>query len=113
MVTYGVRYEYQAPYAEAANHAANFDLASRRMLLAGLGGNSEGLVSPDRNNFAPRLGIAWRANDKTAVRAGWGLFYTPENSARSDVLTKNYPFFVQQTFGNYPGSADGIRAGCG
>jgi hypothetical protein len=29
---------------------------------------------------------------------------TPENGARSDVLTKNYPYFVEQTFSNWPGN---------
>ncbi|HUG81723.1 MAG TPA: TonB-dependent receptor [Bryobacterales bacterium] len=29
----------------------------------------------DRNNFAPRLGLAWNVADKTVVRAGWGIFY--------------------------------------
>lgn len=32
---------------------------------------------PDRNNFAPRFGFAWRADrdGKTAVRGGYGIFY--------------------------------------
>ena len=29
----------------------------------------------DRNNFAPRVGLAWNVLDKTVVRAGYGLFY--------------------------------------
>jgi hypothetical protein len=34
--------------------------------------------SPDRNNFAPRLGLVWspaRFKGKTAIRAGFGVFY--------------------------------------
>jgi hypothetical protein len=31
----------------------------------------------DRNNFAPRLGIAWRPAPKTVVRAGAGVFHNP------------------------------------
>jgi hypothetical protein len=31
----------------------------------------------DRNNFQPRLGVAYRINDKTAVRGGWGMFMVP------------------------------------
>ena len=30
------------------------------------------------------------------------MFYSPENDAKEDLLTKNYPFFVQQTFVNSP-----------
>ena len=29
------------------------------------------------------------------------MFYSPENDAREDILTKNYPFFTQQQFVNY------------
>ncbi|MGH9840405.1 MAG: TonB-dependent receptor domain-containing protein [Blastocatellia bacterium] len=29
----------------------------------------------DYNNFAPRLGLAWKLNDKTVVRAGAGIYY--------------------------------------
>ena len=33
------------------------------------------LVYSDRNDFAPRIGLAWRANDKTTIRTGIGMFY--------------------------------------
>ena len=99
-VFWGIRYEYSAPWTEAGDRAANFDLAARRILLAGRGGNSRSLVNPDRNNFAPRLGLAYRVGARTVLRAGWGIFYSPENDAREDVLTKNYPFAVQQTIVN-------------
>jgi hypothetical protein len=41
----------------------------------GLPGNT--LVRTDRNNFAPRFGVAWRPfNDvRTVLRAGYGLYY--------------------------------------
>lgn len=93
----GLRYEYYAPWTEEANGMSNFDLRTRQLLLAGRGANSDALLAPDRNNFAPRIGVAWLATPRTVVRAGWGVFYSPENDAREDVLTKNYPFAVQQT----------------
>ncbi len=34
------------------------------------------LIYPERNNFAPRLGIAWRPFKDTVVRAGYGINYT-------------------------------------
>lgn len=37
----------------------------------------------DKNNFAPRIGLAWNALDKTVVRAGYGLFY---NAAEMDFI---------------------------
>lgn len=103
-LNYGVRYEYQAPYREVHNHQANFDPGTRGILLAGAGANSRALVTPDKSNFAPRFGLAWEFTPKSVLRTGYGIFFTPENSARSDLLTKNYPFFFQQTFSNSPGS---------
>jgi len=100
-VTYGVRYEYQQPYVESNDNAANFDPTTLSMQLAGRGGNSRSLVNSDKNNFAPRVGFAYEINSKTSVRGGFGAFFSPENDAKEDLLTKNYPFFVEQQFVNY------------
>jgi Carboxypeptidase regulatory-like domain/TonB dependent receptor len=97
---YGVRYEYQAPFAATDGQAANFDPGSLSLLIAGRGPNSAGLISPDHNNIAPRLGVAWQVTPRTVIRGGWGLYYTPENDARSDVLTKNYPFATREDIVN-------------
>jgi hypothetical protein len=97
---YGARYEYQAPFAEADDRSANFDPGSLSLLLAGRGANSSGLVAPDRNNIAPRVGFAWQFADRLVLRGGWGFFFSPENDGRSDVLTKNYPFAVREDFVN-------------
>ena len=96
----GLRYEYQSPYLEENDSLSNFDPATLSYLLAGRGSNSRSLVNPDKNNFMPRVGLAFRLNDKTVVRAGYGVFFTPENDARSDVLTKNYPFATRENFFN-------------
>ena len=36
-----------------------------------------GLVDSDRNNFAPRIGIAWKPipNDSLQVRMGYGIYF--------------------------------------
>ncbi len=31
----------------------------------------------DRNNFQPRIGVAYQLNGRTAIRAGWGIFMVP------------------------------------
>jgi hypothetical protein len=100
VLSFGLRYEYFAPWTETGNQAANVDSTTGQILLAGRGGNSASLVNPDHNNFAPRAGLAYRLGASMVLRAGWGIFYSPENDAREDVLTKNYPFAVSQTFFN-------------
>ena len=97
---YGVRYEYQNPYYEANNHSSNYDPKTNTILLGGRGGNSAALVNADKNNFGPRVGFSFQLDRKTVLRAGYGVYYSPENDARSDVLTKNYPYNNQQLFFN-------------
>lgn len=97
---YGIRYEFQAPYTEANNGEANYDLATNSLLLAGRGSNSRALVNTRWNDFGPRLGVAYQLTPKTVVRAGYGFFYSPENDGREDILTKNFPFAIQTQFNN-------------
>jgi hypothetical protein len=99
-VNYGIRYEFQNPYSEANNFISNFDPVSGRILLAGRGGNSRSLVNARKNDFGPRAGIAYQLNTKTVIRAGFGLYYSPENDGREDFLTKNAPFADQAVFKN-------------
>ncbi len=101
-LNYGVRYEYQNPYTEANNLMSNYSVATNQILLAGLGGNSNALVAPRRDEFAPRVGFAYQVNMKTVVRGGFGLFYTPENDGREDFLTKNIPYATQASYYNTP-----------
>ncbi len=105
-LNYGLRYEFQAPYTEASNFASNYSpgdpTTGGQILLAGRGGNSAGLVKARWNQFAPRVGFAFQVTPKTVVRGGWGLFYSPENDAREDLLTKNLPYAIQQTWNNIP-----------
>jgi len=46
----------------------------------------------DLNNFAPRLGIAFKLNNRTVVRSGFGLFY-----GEADYLTSETARWINQT----------------
>ncbi len=100
----GLRYEFTGPYTEAQNRIANLDVAAgfsaAAPVLPGQTGPYSGafpasLVRPDRNNFEPRAGIAWRADKKTVVRAGYGINY---NLAQYGALIQNFAF--QPPFAN-------------
>ena len=99
-LNYGLRYEYQAPYTEEHNFVSNFDPKSGLILLAGRGSNSNSLVDSRYTNFAPRVGINYQMQAATVIRAGFGMFYSPENDGREDFLTKNAPFATQSVFKN-------------
>ena len=100
-LNYGLRYEYQAPYKEANGNASNYNPATDTFLLAGRGSNSAGLINSRLTNFAPRLGMAYQMYRKTVLRAGFGLFYSPENDGKEDLLARNYPFSTQSQYINY------------
>src|SRR5262249_16845244 len=47
-----------------------------------------GALATDKNNFAPRISIAWDPfkDHKTAIRAGYGIFYSPIYGQIADVV---------------------------
>ena len=71
----GLRYEYNSVLHDPNNTVSNFDFATQTILPAG-----QQLYNPDRNNFAPRIGFSWDPfkKGKTAIRAGFGIFYNPQ-----------------------------------
>ena len=46
-------------------------------------GNNRG-TSADKRQFMPRAGLAWRLNKTTAIRGGYGRFYTPTSLIMPD-----------------------------
>jgi hypothetical protein len=104
----GLRYDLATPFIEKSDLLINFDpthsnptgnpgvfiipssktlpfvdtrIASYGYITASQAGLGRGLVHSDNNNFAPRLGFAYRLGDKSVVRAGWGVFY-PTSAAQ-------------------------------
>ena len=39
--------------------------------------DARGFWNTDKNNFQPRLGFAYKWNDKTVIRGGWGIYTAP------------------------------------
>src|SRR5262249_7592039 len=78
----GLRYELVTPFTETNSQLVNLDVApdfsAVAPVLPGQAGPitgkkfPDGLVDADRNNFAPRVGLAWKPWQKTVVRAGYG-----------------------------------------
>jgi len=56
------------------------------------------LVRSDKNDFAPRIGIAYKLTDKTVIRSGVGVFYNSTFVQELQDLRKFWPFTVQQVF---------------
>jgi hypothetical protein len=51
-------------------------------------------VNPIWTNFGPRVGLAYRLTDdgRTMLRAGFGIFYTPERTGASNSQSNTAPF---------------------
>ena len=72
----GVRYDFITPALEANNRQANFDPSTGTLVQAKDGSlEDRGLVNVDKNNFAPRVGLVYKVDDKTVLRGGYGIFY--------------------------------------
>jgi hypothetical protein len=92
----GVRYEFATPQWEKDNFLTNFDPQTNSLIQAKDGSISDrALVNPDRNNFAPRLGIAYSLADRTVLRGGYGKSYIHFNRLGGEnLLSFNGPHVV-------------------
>ncbi len=105
-LTGGLRYEYFTPLAEKYGHMANLDIAPGYSNVAVVLPNEAGLytgyfpsgvIRPDRNNFAPRVALAWKVPSKksTIVRAGYGIYYNEQAYINlAEQLAQQPPFAV-------------------
>jgi hypothetical protein len=116
-VTLGVRYEYAAPFMDGEGRFASIDLsgstptntvwdvarnAAPSQLLFPLA-NSPGVTinrvssqfyEPDRDNWSPRVAMAYRLPHDAVIRAGYGIFYDFNQSNVQDTqsVMGQWPF---------------------
>ncbi len=89
----GLRYEYTPPPVEVNNQWANINLATGKLLLAGVNADRQVGVQNDGNNWAPRFGFAYQARSHTVIRGGFGIFYnTQGNGSALFRLHRQLPF---------------------
>jgi hypothetical protein len=119
----GVRYELFTTIKERHNQLATFDLATASLIvpqgvtaqltptiasyipLSATG--TPGLIKPDLNNFAPRIGLAYQVTPKLVVRTGYGIFYGGNESGpwSNPSMGFNPPFFTIENFNAPCGAA--------
>ena len=79
-IDYGLRWEYYPIYSHDYFGAVRFDPATDNILIGGENGvpwNAGATAS--KRGFAPRLGLAYRLDEKTVVRGGYGISVDPDN----------------------------------
>ena len=98
----GVRYDYTTPITEAHNRQSDFDYSTGQIIQAATNGYSRGLVSTDKDDFAPRVGFAYSPfrDHKTVLRAAYGRFFSYQEIRTGDPLQLGYnlPFFYEPSF---------------
>jgi len=84
-VNYGLRWDIMAPWYERDNQiqtivanqqSAVYPGAPPGLVFPGDTGIARGLSPTRFGNLSPRLGVAYSPNDKTSLRASYGLFYS-------------------------------------
>ena len=88
----GLRWElYVPPTPRHPGGFSNYDPSTNSLILAGIGSNPMDLGVQMRYTYvAPRLGVAYRLNESTVLRGGYGISY------------ESYPDTVTSYGGNYP-----------
>ena len=80
-LNYGVSWfleTFPDPQGWARPYVHGFNNATGLLMYAGLGQISPKAASTDKDNFAPRLGVAWKPEilKATVIRAGAGIYYS-------------------------------------
>src|SRR5262249_36091222 len=98
----GLRYELYPsyPWVEVADRGAFLDLQTLTVCQLGAGNISRTGVKMDRNNFAPRVGLAYKLTNKTVLRSAYGVFYAAPQYEISRGPAVNPPFAGAFSFNN-------------
>jgi hypothetical protein len=117
-VNLGLRYELESALREANNRSVRgFDAAAVQpmeaaaraalneaatgigrdqfnvrggLTFAGVSGEPDALYEVPKNNWMPRAGVTFKLDEKTVLRAGYGVFYGFLGQRRGDVITSGF-----------------------
>jgi hypothetical protein len=119
-VNLGLRYDLQLTPTDPQNRKLTFvpgqksqvvPTAPVGLLFPGDPGVGDGIVPADKNNVSPRLGVVWdpAGDGRTAVRAGFGVFYGSVSGNEWNQTADNQPFTIRQQFNNVFSLTDPYR----
>jgi hypothetical protein len=97
-INIGARFEsFPMPWREGGRGMERYDFATNEMIACGLHGNPRDCGTSGRPLYmSPRVGVAYRLDDKTVIRSGFGMNWDPWNLARP--LRTNFPVLAAFNF---------------
>ena len=99
-VTMGLRYEFNSPAVDAANHAQVYNPASGTLVPVGQNGFPAAGYNAQDHNFAPTLGVAWSpaGHNSTVLRAAYGIHYDLSSLAPGEGLYFSAPYYTLNVY---------------
>ena len=97
----GIRWELYPMMSRANRGLEMLNLKTMEVLIGGRGGNADDLgLKPSKGMVAPRLGAVYRLDDKTVMRAGYGLTYDARPMGAQEAFKglNVYPLAINGTF---------------
>ena len=89
----GLRYAYETPFATKYGQNSEFSPAVKDPvsgLMGGLVNQPGSLAKSDRNNFEPRVGLAWNFASKMVFRSSFGLVHADIFAPTQNIMFDNY-----------------------
>jgi hypothetical protein len=100
----GLRYELNTPVQTYAGLATMLAEDLETIIPATLPSKGFTFHEPNKKDIAPRLGATYRLGDKTVLRAGYGIYYNPNQMNSFTFLTNNPPLAAASTLTSDPSS---------
>jgi hypothetical protein len=96
----GLRYEMNTPVQTYAGLASMLDTDFETIIPSSFPAEGFEFTEPNYKDIAPRLGATYRLGAKTVVRAGFGIYYNPNQMNSFTFLTNNPPIAAVTTYTN-------------
>ncbi len=88
----GLRYELPTVPYTVNGYATILNASQTALIPSPVPQPGFSFIEPTHKDFAPRFGLAYRATEKTVVRAGFGIYYNPNQTNTFTFLSSNPPF---------------------
>ena len=89
------------PSAQAIFASGQTGIYEPTFFICGQAGYPKSCAYTDKNNFAPRFGLAWQAAPKTVFRMGAGIYYSLTDFSSISRLTNSLPATIAQTLSHH------------